>query len=115
MNDDDLGGGFGFGRVEVCPELGAGPLGCVDCARTLLMVQALAGPGVSAAPGACTQCGTLTADVAALVGVPALAGLATAADRAVPGTRPAPAVRHRRGGPVSAAGLPGSGGRHRRA
>ncbi|MFE2413430.1 hypothetical protein ACFXDE_34350 [Kitasatospora sp. NPDC059408] len=61
--------------MEVRPELGAGPLGCAECARTLLLFQVLAGPGLSAAPGACSACGTLTSDVAALVDVPATVDL----------------------------------------
>ncbi|MER7773011.1 hypothetical protein [Kitasatospora sp. NPDC096140] len=81
---------FGFGRVEVRPELGAGPLGCVECARTLLMFRVLAGPGVSAAPGACPVCGTITSDVAALVDVPAVV------DLPLPGGPARPTGRHRR-------------------
>ncbi|MEU3566740.1 hypothetical protein [Kitasatospora sp. NPDC006786] len=85
MSDD-----FGFDRVRVHPELGAGPLGCAECARTLRMFEVLAGPGVLAAPGACPSCGTLTSDVAALVDVPAAVDLP-------PLTGPArPAGRHRR-------------------
>ncbi|MFJ9461351.1 hypothetical protein ACIRST_40565 [Kitasatospora sp. NPDC101447] len=81
---------YGFDRVEVRPELGAGPLGCADCARTLLMFEVLAGPGVLAAPGACPACGTLTSDVAALVDVPA------AVDLPPPGGPARPTGRHRR-------------------
>ncbi|MGW7448541.1 hypothetical protein [Kitasatospora sp. NPDC054795] len=87
-DDDD----FGFDRVQTHPELGTGPLGCAECARTLLMFEKPAGPGVLAAPGACPSCGTLTCDVAALVGVPAAVDLPTPA-----GERPPrPTGRHRR-------------------
>ncbi|WP_326681690.1 hypothetical protein [Streptomyces sp. NBC_01237] len=63
---------FGIvGRIEVRPELGTGPLGCVQCALTLRVFELLAGPDTSAAPGTCPECGTPHSEVTAPVGVPA--------------------------------------------